>query len=420
MLDSLVIMAEDIIMGNTTSIIVAILPATVTPMNLETSQEVIMLLQNSVTLVLDVMVIGVLFMKLTPRRLAMIIKNVAVSAEVSFGHQLVTLILLAHNAMVKVISDISSDIGIEISILIINMRKIKNYIHIMSATSIKKLFVLLFVILTCLSGKAAPKAKFGYILFEPEANCDWVVEDSLVRIGANIGEGGGWQEFNPIGVVCIYNKTNDVIYIDLAQCFISRNGRSQALWDNTQVIHTSGKNSGVSMNLGSIANALGVGGSVGTLASGINVGGGTNSSTATISQAERIIAVAPLSQYTITESLVNADFALPNFKIRKTTGWNKNRIDGATLVLTDLYAGQIVSYTKETTPINISFFVKYSSDSDLKNAHKQRMSFWAKELIGTKKAWWNDKKARDELTKYGRGDINQFIHCMHFYVDKNW
>jgi len=289
----------------------------------------------------------------------------------------------------------------------------------MDKINIKKWCVLFCLItLTYVIGKAGSKAKFGYMLFEPEI--DWVMEDSIARVGVNIGEGGSWQNFRPIGVVSIYNKTEDVIYVDLTQCFISRNNKSQALWDNTQFVKTDGNNSGASLNLGAITNAVGVGGAIGSLANGINVGGGSNSSTSTISQAERIIAIAPLSEYTITVPLVNADFALPNFKIRKTTGWNVNRIDGATLVLTDLKAGQIISYSKETSPINITFFIKYSDNPNFEEARKQRMSFWVKELFGTKKAWWDGEKAKKELIKYGRGEVNQFVHCMHFYVDKNW
>lgn len=277
----------------------------------------------------------------------------------------------------------------------------------------------LLMLLISIILKAEPKAKFGYMLFEAEK--EWYAEDSLARIGVNIGECGGWQCFKTGCIISIYNKTEDVLYVDLSQCFISRNNNSQVLWDNTSIINTAGSSSGNSVNLGSITNALDIKGPIGSLASGVNINNGSMNSQSTITQAEKIVTVAPLSNHIINVPILPTHLALPNFVIRKTTGWNKNRIDGITLVNTDLYAGQILTYTLETSPIRVSFFVKYSDSPEFTKAYKQRLNVYAKELIGTKKtACWDGEKAKKELEKYGKEGINVYMHCMPFYVDKNW
>lgn len=264
----------------------------------------------------------------------------------------------------------------------------------------------------------AKKAKFGYLFFEAEN--DWVKQDSIVSIGVNIGEGGGWNNFVPVGCVCIRNITDDVIYVDMGQCFISRNGKSQSLWDNSQIVKTMGESHGGSVNLGGIANAIGIGGSLGSLAGAVTLGSNSNASTSVITQNEKIIAIAPLSHHTIIVPLLPERSALPNFTICKTTGWNNNRIDGATLILTDLYAGQIINYTLDTSPIQISFFVKYSDKPDFSEPQKYRLNFYVCEMIGTRKTYWDGDKAVKELQKYGKSDINPYFRCMPFYVDKNW
>lgn len=84
--------------------------------------------------------------------------------------------------------------------------------------------------------------------------------------------------------VIVYNKTDEIMTIDQTKSFfVSSNGKSQSYFDpvvktisQTNISTTTG---GVSVNLGSVAKSLGVGGAAGTLLSGVNVGGSTTGGT---------------------------------------------------------------------------------------------------------------------------------------------
>ena len=78
--------------------------------------------------------------------------------------------------------------------------------------------------------------------------------------------------------VKVQNKTDHTIYIDLGNTFITRSGEAQAYYVPSSTVTSKGKTAGGSVNLGSVASAVGIGGAVGTLAGGVNVGG-SNSAT---------------------------------------------------------------------------------------------------------------------------------------------
>ena len=113
---------------------------------------------------------------------------------------------------------------------------------------------------------------------------------------------GYWGNPKPIGdawyyynyKICVYNKTENIIYVDVANSFrIFPNGEAESFYNGITVSNTSDKNSGVGLNLGAVSNALGIGGIIGTLSSGISVGGGKASSTSISENEELIISIPP-------------------------------------------------------------------------------------------------------------------------------
>lgn len=85
--------------------------------------------------------------------------------------------------------------------------------------------------------------------------------------------------------VIVYNKTDEIMTIDQTKSFfVSSNGKSQSYFDPTirtvSQTNSSSTSGGASVNLGSVANLLGVGGSLGSMLYGVNVGGGKSSGTA--------------------------------------------------------------------------------------------------------------------------------------------
>ncbi len=268
----------------------------------------------------------------------------------------------------------------------------------------KKFYALIacLLILAC-NVYAKPKAKYAFMLFEPETA--WTVEDSIMRIEVNFSTtfefidtksskfGMYYDAVIPFATLKLFNTTEDVVFVDLSQCFISRNDKSQTLWDNTQTITTTGSNSGGSVSI-----------------QGITIGGSSGSSTTTVNQAEKIISIAPLSAEDITVTLVPDDLAFPNIYLSMFDSGTK--CGPRLLIDNDIYRGQTIKYQKSESPINIRFFVKYSDKQDFSDTRKQQLSFYASELIGTKRACWDGESLKKELSEYGRQDIDPSLHCI--------
>ena len=101
-------------------------------------------------------------------------------------------------------------------------------------------------------------------------------------------------------IISIFNKTKEVIYIDLANTFkvCSYNGNSEgATWYDPTVFGSNKSSSnGATLGLGAVSSALGIDGMFGTLANGIGIGLGNSNSTNVTTQMERIIAIPPMSE----------------------------------------------------------------------------------------------------------------------------
>ena len=96
--------------------------------------------------------------------------------------------------------------------------------------------------------------------------------------------------------ILVQNKSDETIYIDLANSFkISDKGISTPYYSNKTYTVNKSSGSGGSLNVGAVANVIGVGGTVGTLASGLNVGGGTSSGATVTETEERILTIPPHS-----------------------------------------------------------------------------------------------------------------------------
>ncbi len=93
----------------------------------------------------------------------------------------------------------------------------------------------------------------------------------------------------------IANKTNKIMYVDLANCFSILKGEAEPYYVPSATQTTTGSSSGASVNAGAITGALGIGGALGTLAGGVNVGGGSSSATTNITYSQRVVSIPPMS-----------------------------------------------------------------------------------------------------------------------------
>ena len=104
-----------------------------------------------------------------------------------------------------------------------------------------------------------------------------------------------FPEFDPAIKVRIQNKLYHIIFVDLGSSFFMRDGEALPYYIPTATSTSHGSSSGVGINLGGVASALGIGGAAGTIASGTSVGGSHENSSSTVVYSQRVISIPPHS-----------------------------------------------------------------------------------------------------------------------------
>lgn len=99
----------------------------------------------------------------------------------------------------------------------------------------------------------------------------------------------------------IRNRTDHPLYVDKGNSFAYENGTPVCLFSNSS--YSVGTNTGgeASVNLGSVAGALGVGGVIGNALYGVQVGGNKSKGQSTTTYEQRILVLAPRAAYTLYE-----------------------------------------------------------------------------------------------------------------------
>lgn len=181
----------------------------------------------------------------------------------------------------------------------------------------------------------------------------------------------------------IKNKTSRIIYIDKAACFgSSSNGKTKVYFDPTEYTVTSGGGSGTgaSVNLGSVADALGVGGVVGTLAGGITVGGNKGKATAmtTTQRDNRILTIPPQGSAVLSEDKA----------IRHPSQKKEYRIIGSyELIHVKGYEIPLSKkephkkYSEENSPETIKYMITYSFDKDLRKCYMTNFGVYISDMF---------------------------------------
>ena len=149
-----------------------------------------------------------------------------------------------------------------------------------------KKLILLACIILC-AGSASARRVGVYCFFADGANAVYEDENLKVMIGIDGG--------HPCWIVA--NKSDRTLYIDKGNSFSYKNNTPTCLFTNASYTSGKEKNSGVGINLGSVANAVGIGGIAGTLMNGMNVGGGRTTQNSTTIQEQRVLALAPKAVY---------------------------------------------------------------------------------------------------------------------------
>lgn len=189
-------------------------------------------------------------------------------------------------------------------------------------------------------------------------------------------------------VLAIYNKTDNVIYVDKASTFAYTNGTPEILFKNTAQTTSNTNSGGASLNLGGVASALGIGGIAGGLLSGVTVGGGNSSQSGTIVYEQRIIPVAPKSVSTLYKWEHLRDCFIKDLTQYADRfygiGANSKRIrfiDPTTGYKEKPDFGTIKSYTETVTPFSVRGVVKYATDENFETATQATVSNYVSDIV---------------------------------------
>lgn len=195
----------------------------------------------------------------------------------------------------------------------------------------------------------------------------------------------------------IKNKTDRVLYVDRGNCFrVYSDGYAYCYYDaSTQTTVNQGGGSGGSVNLGSVAGALGIGGVVGQVAGGVNVGGGTSSSISTSYSTQRIISIPPhgskyLTEYvwigtgkqrTCVESPESFSFSWwGDEHDRKGTEFNS--ITDLGLRRGIIGKGETKIFNETELPWKREFYITYSTDDNFRTYSVLNANLYIQEIIG--------------------------------------
>lgn len=199
---------------------------------------------------------------------------------------------------------------------------------------------------------------------------------------------------NPAIKISIRNKSDKILFIDLGTTYIGSMGNVTCYYVPSTTSSSHGTSGGASINLGSVAGAIGIGGAISTLANGINVGGGSSNSTVSTTYSQRIISIPPKStidlapQYLfgneikkICEGAYLELFSNMSYIFIPKLYFNKKA--GRMLV------GDHYKYTEDNSPIQFNFIMSYSYDDSCASTKTLSAYFYMRDLMGFYSTNWS-------------------------------
>lgn len=192
-------------------------------------------------------------------------------------------------------------------------------------------------------------------------------------------------------IVSVKNKTKNTIYLDLGNTFFIRGEHAEAYYIPTVNSSTSGTSSGVGVNMGAVAGAMGIGGAAGKLASGINVGRGSSQYNTTITYSQRVIAIPPMTSKELEPKTIipfGKNYPDPTqFFGNSLNMKSRPRYAGSALphlqdIGTTINIGAVTDINEGQVPIKVGTFLTYSMTEDIKVSRTLQANFSVRRIIG--------------------------------------
>ena len=242
----------------------------------------------------------------------------------------------------------------------------------------------------------------AYIVYGLKSNSVIANEDIEIigKIGClykeNKNAPAQWKEgyTNPAIKISIRNKSDKILFIDLGTTYIGSMGNVTCYYVPSSTSSSHGTSGGASVNLGSVAGAIGIGGAVGTLANGISVGGGSSNSTVSTTYSQRIISIPPKAiidlapQYLFGNEKKKIcegaylDLPYSNYSYIYIPYVYFNKKAGRMLV------GDHFKYTEDNSPIQFNFIMSYSYDECCASTKTLSAYFYMRDMLGCYWSKW--------------------------------
>lgn len=213
--------------------------------------------------------------------------------------------------------------------------------------------------------------------------------------------------------VSLYNKTNQIIYIDLANCYFIECDNARPLYVPSSTSTGKSSTTGGSVNLGAIAGAAGIGGAIGTLAGGVNVGGANTNSNTTTVYSQRVVSIPPMASISLNEielytfihkshnrSQLYSNVFLKYAPFFVSLGILKEKADSYIVDYGEMRRGQIIDIPR-ISGNELAIHIAYSFDENFTNSQSMRTNFYFSQVVawpgGTEEVYAN---STGSLKKY--------------------
>lgn len=182
--------------------------------------------------------------------------------------------------------------------------------------------------------------------------------------------------------ITLKNRSTQIVNVDLGNSFFVSGNNATPYYIPTSTSTTNSTGTGVGVNLGSVANAFGVGGVVGTLAQGVTVGGENSNASTTVTYSQRYVSIPPMSSIVLEPQLI----FIPGKGTYNFKGYDchVNKNNGVCLYLEDLglKRGQKLIWDEASSPVKIHCFFTYALDNEFKQSASIKTSLYVKSMLG--------------------------------------
>lgn len=225
--------------------------------------------------------------------------------------------------------------------------------------------------------------KEGSILETPELSASFSVERNTEYGMKSLA--ATYSSLDFVLLVTLKNKSNKIIYIDQGASYAMFDVYSRLYYVPTATSTTQGTSSGVSVNMGAVAGALGVGGVIGTLANGVNVGGGDSKSSTQITFSQRVIAIPPRGWVTLpAQKLDRVSMVSPYLSYFLKNNIMKEMKTCYRFEFEGLKCGQKYNLPVMNNLNPMSIHISYSLDENISSTRNLQIDFYLRQIMGTK------------------------------------